>query len=172
MRRVQWMVVASGFLWVGIASAEVLESHPNAFAVRTMVDVALAPDAAFARFMQPAQWWIADHTFGGDATQLSMTLQSRCFCETLANQGIVEHARITYAAPGKQLILRGGFGPLATLSVNAVWTIAFVPIEGGTRVTATYRVSGEVPGAIADFAGPVDAVLSAQLERFKDIESP
>ncbi len=91
-----------------------------------------------------------------------------CFCETIpADGGTVEHARVVYAQPGKQLRVQGSLGPLQAEGVSGTltWTLKAVP--GGTEVTQNYVVGGYIRGGAKSFAAPVDQVLGEQLNGLK-----
>ncbi len=96
------------------AAAEVVDSGPGGFTVRTTVHVAAPADKVYAALVQPARWWNSEHTFSGDARNLSLDAQpGGCFCETLKNGGGVRHQTVVYVDPGRVLRLRGPLGPAA-----------------------------------------------------------
>ena len=47
-------------------------------------------------------------------------------------------------------------------------TAALAPVEGGTKLTATYAVAGYLPGGMNTLASPVDAVIAEQFTRLKN----
>jgi hypothetical protein len=97
----------------------VVASSDAGFVVQASVDVALAPDAAYALLAEPGRWWNSAHTYSGDARNMVLEAKAGgCFCETLPDKsekgssGSIEHARVIYAAPGQRLRLSGALGPL------------------------------------------------------------
>ncbi len=160
-----------GLLLAGLAAmgavgwAEVVESSPNRFLVRTTVEVRVSSERAYQGLVEEvARWWDPAHTYSGSAASLSLEASAGgCFCERY-DGGSVEHARVVYAAPGKTLRLVGGLGPLQSEPVQGVLEFSFEPISEGSRVTMTYRVGGPVP---ADWAPGVDRVLAEQMERLQ-----
>src|SRR5690606_29347088 len=69
----------------GVARAEIVSAGPNGFSIS---HVAEAPDVAapvvWAALADVAKWWDPEHTYSGDARNLSLEPQVRgCFCERL-----------------------------------------------------------------------------------------
>ncbi|MEZ4652208.1 MAG: hypothetical protein R3E12_00990 [Candidatus Eisenbacteria bacterium] len=81
--------------------------------------------------------------------------------------------QVVYAAPGEQLRLVGGLGPLQEQSVAGSMTWTFAPAEGGCTIGLTYRVAGRIEGegGAESWAAPVDFVLGSQLERLSKLLS-
>lgn len=114
------------------------------------------------------QWWHSDHTYSGDAS--NMTLEAKaggCFCERWGNNE-VQHLRVVMSRPPQQLRLVGGLGPLQQEAVNGVmdWQLSSTD-DGKTKINMTYKVSGARPGSLAEWAAPVDQVLALQFEQLK-----
>jgi uncharacterized protein YndB with AHSA1/START domain len=80
----------------------------------------------------------------------------------------VQHAREVYSQPGETLRLDGALGPLQEMPVTGVLTFSLAPDAGGTRITMTYRVSGEITLEASKLAPMVDQVMAAQLERLRE----
>ena len=74
---------------------------PNGFVVKFDVNVnAPAAKVYDALVGQIGSWWDPQHTYSGDAKNLSIDARpGGCFCEKLPNGGGVEHARVIYVAP-------------------------------------------------------------------------
>ena len=149
-------------------SAEVVSASSNGLEVRETVTVDKPPAEAYSAFGRVGSWWSAEHSYSGNASNLSLELSpGGCFCERLPNGGGVQHMHVTYADPGKRVILTGALGPLLFLATTGVMDVRFEPAGGGTRVTLDYRAAGFFNGG-ADKMGPaVDGVLSEQLTRLK-----
>jgi hypothetical protein len=147
------------------AAAEVKSVTPAGFETENKAVVAATPAKAWAMLGQPGQWWNKEHTYSGDASNMTLRLRAGgCFCERVpAGGGTIEHARIVYAQPGVTLRLQGGLGPLqAEAAIGTLtWTLKAVP--GGTEVTQTYVVGGYVRGGADRLAPLVDKVLAEQL---------
>ena len=74
---------------------------------------------------------------------------------------------VSHVTPGETLRMTGALGPLQTIGAagGMGWTLAD---EGqGTRLTWSYTVGGFSPGGMEAWAGPVDGVLTLQLNRLK-----
>lgn len=150
------------------ASAEVQEVKEGAFTTGSVILVDLPPAAAYRAVTQLPNWWDPAHTWSGSAKNL--TLEARaggCFCEKLSEGGSVQHARVVFAQPGKLLRLDGALGPLQDMAVTGVLTFALAPDGPGTRITATYRVSGAITMDATKLAPGVDQVLNGQFERLR-----
>jgi uncharacterized protein YndB with AHSA1/START domain len=164
-----------GLLLAGAAGAAVLDSADHGFTVQNTVEVAAAPGPVYAALVQRVgAWWSSDHTFSGDAANLSIDPRpGGCFCERLPDGGGVIHLTVVYADPGKLLRLRGGLGPLQGTSAAGSLTFALSPVEGSegqtpedrTRVELTYQVGGYLPDGLDGWAAAVDGVLAEQLGR-------
>jgi uncharacterized protein YndB with AHSA1/START domain len=150
----------------GVA-ADVVDRAAGGFTVRTTVQISAAPEAVYKALVDIGAWWGRDHTYSGDAT--NMTIDPRpggCFCEKLPNGG-VEHGRVVQVRPGQLLRLATALGPLQELGVagNMTWQIAAA--GQGSTVTMTYAVGGHAPGGLEKLAGPVDQVLAEQVRSLK-----
>lgn len=154
-------------------AAEVVSAGEHGFEVRNTVEVPLLPQEAFEAFARVESWWGKDHTYSGSSENLRMTISpGGCFCEALPNGGGIEHLRVTYADPGKRVVLTGALGPLLYEAVAGVMDLTFSAVPGGTRVTMTYKASGFASGNAAKLAPLVDRVLAEQLGRYRDFASP
>lgn len=149
------------------ALAEVIESGPGGFQVRQVASLEAPLPAVRAALLNVGAWWSSDHTYSGNAANLSMDLTSGCFCEKLKD-GFVRHMTVVYA-DSKTLRLWGGLGPLQT--TGAAGHLAFNLAEngsGGTRLVMTYDVGGFARGGLGPvWAAPVDEVLGLQVLRLK-----
>jgi uncharacterized protein YndB with AHSA1/START domain len=150
----------------GAARAEVVDSGTGGFQVRETVQVKAAPAAVWKAMVEPGRWWDSEHTFSGDAK--NMTLEPRaggCWCEILPNGGSVGHLRVVLVMPGERLNLSGALGPLSFLGAAGALDMKLEKAGAGTKITWTYTVGGYAPGGLDKLAGPVDSVLKAQDER-------
>lgn len=146
------------------AAAEVTERWDDGFVVAHAFDTPASPDAAYALTGQPARWWSSDHSWSGDAANLSMKLRpGGCFCEALPGGG-VRHGEVVMAWPGRQLTLDAALGPLLGAASGGWLSFVYASAGDGGRVTITYRVEGHGLGVLAD---PVDGVIGEQVGRLK-----
>ena len=150
------------------ASAEVVGASSNGFEISHTVNLVVKPEAAFAAFGNPAAWWSGEHSYSGNAKNLSMSLQpGGCFCERFPDGGGIEHMRVTYVDPGKRAVLTGSLGPLLYEATTGVMDIQVKSRAGGTQLTVNYRAAGFFKGGAAATAPIVDRVLGEQLKRYR-----
>lgn len=149
------------------ARATVLASGPGGFVLREEASFPGTPEAAWARLVQPARWWSADHTYSGDAANLTLALSpGGCWCETLPGGGFVRHMEVLFASPAKLLRLSGGLGPLQAMGAAGVLSFT-LKADGpaATRIVVEYAVSGYAADGFEKLAVGVDQVLAAQVQR-------
>jgi uncharacterized protein YndB with AHSA1/START domain len=157
-------------LGTGDARGDVLESTPGGFALKTTVTVAAwRPKVYEALITSVGRWWDKDHTYSGDAKNLSIDPRpGGCFCEALPpHGGGVQHAMVVLAIPGKTLRMVGGLGPLQESGLAGALTFEFADRGAGTDITMSYSVGGYRQGGLESLAPLVDSVLGAQLARLK-----
>lgn len=157
------------------ASAAVTTVTETGFVVRLVAETTATPAEAWDALVVPAGWWDDEHTYSGDAANLSIDPRaSGCFCETLpvprdaprgARPGSVEHMRVIYAEPGRFLRMSGGLGPLHSEAVIGTLTMTFKAQDGTTRILWEYVVGGQMRYKTEQIAGAVDQVLARQIGR-------
>ncbi len=154
-----------------IAQAKVTASSDNHFIVENEVTVSLDTQASYRLLGKPSRWWNSEHTWSGNAKNMSLQLKAGgCFCETW-NGNSVMHAQVILAQPGNVLRLQGAFGPLQDMAVSAVLTYTLTKAEAGTKVQMVYRVSGNASHNLSSLSPIVDKVLGEQLEGFRKTAS-
>jgi hypothetical protein len=163
-------VVALGSMAGGGASAEVVSAAGNGFEIHETAHTAASPDKVYAALLLPAHWWNPDHTFTGNAANLTLDARAGgCWCESLPDGGSVEHLRVVYVSPGKILRLRGALGPFQGLAVDGVMTWSVKSVVDGTDISFTYAVGGYAKDGLAGMANMTDKVLGEQIERLKKL---
>jgi len=165
------------------AHADVTAQTAQGFVSRNVVVVAASPAAVWKRLVTPSVWWSSDHTFSGDAANLSLDpVAGGCFCERLpaedtapakeakpgtvphlASRGGVEHMRVVYVERAKALRMVGALGPLQSEAVNSTLTVTLKAVEGGTRVIFEYVVGGYMRYPADKIVPAIDTVLANQL---------
>jgi uncharacterized protein YndB with AHSA1/START domain len=151
--------------------AEVTDSSAIGFTVRQVVQIAAAPEAVYDRVVNDvAHWWNPDHTFSGDASNLSIEGKADgCFCEKLPHGGSVRHMTVVFASPGKLLRLDGAIGPMQSMAVTGSMTWTFTGSGPGTKLELTYSVGGYSPHGLQMIAIASDSVLKEQVGRLKSL---
>lgn len=165
MRMAAALIAAAAY--APMAKAEVLEAKAAQFTVRETAHVSVAPATAYAMMIQPQSWWSSAHSWSGSAANMTLSPKTGgCWCEALPDGGFAEHLRVIKVEPGKLLRMRGGLGPLQTLPVNGLmdWVVEPDPL-GGSSITFTYQVSGNVKDGLESWAKPVDGVLAEAISR-------
>lgn len=152
------------------ANAEVTASADHGFiSEHTLILQATPAQAWLALTDNIHLWWDGSHSYSGDAGNFSLAaVAGGCFCEQLPDGGQVEHMRVVFAAPGKQLRLSGGLGPLQEIGAGGSMTFILNALDNETtELQYRYVVSGFLPSGLQGFAGPVDQVQLSQLQRLQ-----
>ncbi len=149
------------------AHAEPTGVGPTGFTVSFHHELKAPPAQAFEQVGHVERWWNAEHSWSGNAANLSMGLQAgNCFWERWAG-GSVEHGRVIMVMKDSLVRIDAALGPLQGLAVKGILTIALKPLDGGrTAMDVTYRVSGGSPDAgLEKLAPAVDGVIGEQAAR-------
>jgi hypothetical protein len=167
MHRVTLLMAFLGLAAHSSAQAEIVNAGPNGFNIRHIVDAPnVAPPVVWAALTDIAKWWDPEHTYSGDARNLTLEPVVRgCFCEKLSLYAGIEHATVAYAQPAKMLRLLGALGPLQEFGVMGSMTWQIEAAAGGSRITLTYNVGGYADRPLSDWAPIVDEVLASQAQR-------
>jgi hypothetical protein len=176
-----WAAAVLGM--AGPARADIAAQTDQGFASRNAVVVSASPETVWKRLVTPGAWWSSDHTFSGDAANMTLDpVPGGCFCEKLPAEAVpatraakpgqvprppvrggVEHMRVVFVDHARALRMIGALGPLQSEAVSATLTITVRPVEGGTRVLFEYVVGGFMRYPIGKIAQAVDAVMAGQL---------
>lgn len=163
-------------LSAGAAQAEVSARSDTGFTTRNVVEVAASAEKTFAALGQVGRWWNPEHTYSGQAENLSLELKpGACFCETLPKGGGVKHGEVVMVMPGSILRLEAALGPLQAEGVSGALTFELKAKGAATEVVQTFKVGGGDPALSKTYAAIVDQVLAeqlARLERFVENERP
>jgi Polyketide cyclase / dehydrase and lipid transport len=153
------------------AHGEVIDSSAGGFTVKNVIQIAATQEAVYDRVVHDVgHWWSPDHTFSGEALNLSIDARANgCFCEKLNNGGSVRHMTVIYADPGKVLRLDGAIGPLQSMGVTGSMTWTFTKSGEGTKLDVTYSVGGYNPHGLQKFSVAADFVLNEQIGRLKNL---
>ena len=150
--------------------AEVADSAPGGFTIKTTVSIHASPAEVYKRLVgEIGNWWSPGHTFSGDAHNLSIEQRPMgCFCEKLPDQGAVRHMEVIFLQPGKTLRMSGALGPLQVMAVSAVATFSLSAEGDGTKLSITYAIGGYSPQGLDKIAPIVNTVLTEQINRLKN----
>ncbi len=153
------------------AMAEVTAAAPDGFTLHFEGTVPLSADEAWARLLDIGAWWSPDHTYSGDAGNLSLdAAPGGCWCE-IWDGGAVEHGRVLLLRAPVQARFDAPFGPLQGLGVTAILTATLGDPEdaadsGATPVSFDFVVSGSSLSTLEPLAPIVDQVMGEQFSRF------
>lgn len=164
----RYIVVALALGLVAPAAAEVIDVAPNGMEIREVVRIAAPADKVWAALTIPARWWSSDHTFSGNAANITIDPRvGGCWCETLPDGGGVVHMEVTHIAPPKSLVFRGALGPFYNLAADGALSFTLAASGAETEVTLTFRAGGYVKEGFQKWAPAVDGVLVQQLGNLK-----
>ena len=164
------------------ALAELTRANDSGFVSRHDVVVDASPKDVWLALIAPASWWRSEHTWSGDAANLTLTPQAGgCFCETIPEvdepgrftlQGSVQHMRVIQAYPEAALRMQGALGPLQSEPVIGILTIAISKVDAGTRIVWEYNVGGTMRYEIPVISKAVDGVMGVQLAALAKLLGP
>lgn len=149
-----------------LAHAEVRQASADSFLIAQSVPVTATPAKAYAALAEVQRWWSDEHTWSGNAANLSLKAEAGgCFCERWPG-GSAEHGHVIMALPDKLLRIDTALGPLQEFALKGILSFWIrSDEEGATQVALEYRVNGSALSGLDAFAPQVDAVLSTQLGR-------
>lgn len=152
-------------------TSEVLRSAPDAMVIEHRFHISVTPVMAWEVLIHPERYWPDDHTWSGQASNMSLSPEAGgCFCERWQG-GSAEHGRIIMAQPGRLLRFRGSLGPFQEMAVSGVLTVRLSAVEDGTEAVVTYRLSGDASHALDTSATVVDRVIGEQFGGFAKLAS-
>jgi uncharacterized protein YndB with AHSA1/START domain len=150
------------------ACAAVVDAQPSGFELQETAQIAAPPERVYAAIGQVGRWWMSQHTYSGDAKNLTLELAvGGCFCERLPDGGGTRHLVVDMLQPNRLVRLAGALGPLAGTGGAGHMAIRLAPKDGGTALDLTYDFGGYAKGGMAQWAAPVDEVLGDQVARLK-----
>ncbi len=158
--RIKISVLCTILLLCPLHKGDVVSATDSYFHIRITEQVKVSPQVAYQQLIRVGEWWSSDHTWFGDARNMSIDARpGGCFCEK-SELGEVMHMLVTGVFPDSQLRLTGGLGPLQELGLHGAMTWKFVANDsGGTTITHEYRVNG---GGVEDLPGLAQVVNKVQ----------
>jgi uncharacterized protein YndB with AHSA1/START domain len=157
-------------LLAGPAWADTGNVTPQGFVSIFRDEVKTTPEQLWQALVQLPRWWSAEHTYSGQASNLSLDTQAGgCWCERWGNGRSVQHGTVVLVQPERTLRVVGNLGPLQELPVNGVLTFTIAMQETQTILRLTYRVSGAPDAGLDKLAPLVDQVIGQQFRRLKSL---
>ncbi len=147
------------------AQAEIIEASEDHYVLHHEARSAMSPADLWARLIRPADWWHPDHTYSGDAGNLSFDPQAGGLWREDWADGSVLHGRVLNVTPGKMLRLDAPFGPLQEMAVTTDWTITIEPDGEGSKVTFNEISNGVTASKLDTLAPAVDFVKGEAIQR-------
>jgi uncharacterized protein YndB with AHSA1/START domain len=149
--------------------AEIKAASSDGFVVVYSQRINAAPATVFAALTAVDRWWSSEHTWSGNAANLSLKAEAGgCFCERWKD-GNVEHGRVIMVLRDQMLRLQSALGPLQAGAVNGVLTFQLAPdaksLSAATVLTLTYAVNAASGSALDKIAPAVNSVLGEQFGR-------
>jgi uncharacterized protein YndB with AHSA1/START domain len=164
------MAPALAALLSGAVQGEALNVSATGFTSQFRDEVKASSEDAWKAIVQLPRWWSSQHTYSGQASNLSLDAQAGgCWCERWADQQSVQHGTVVLALPGRLLRVYGNLGPLQDLPVQGVLTLAITTQDGKTALRMTYRVAGPADAGLDKLAPLVDRVMAEQYTRLKTL---
>jgi uncharacterized protein YndB with AHSA1/START domain len=155
----------TGLLLSPILSAEVVSSSDTHFVLRQEAESSLPPEGLWQRLIRPANWWHPDHTYSGDASNLSLVAEAGGLWREDWPGGSVAHGEVKAVRHGELLRLEAPFGPLQGLGAYTIWTITIEPAEGGSRVIFDEVATAPPGSGMTEMAKAVDYVKGEGIRR-------
>ena len=155
------ILISAGFT----AQAEVMAATPDHFTLKLEAQSELSPGEVWTRLIEPSDWWQSDHTYSGDANNLSLDPQAGGLWREDWDGRSVWHGTVLQAHPEKSLVLSAPFGPLQGQAVTSIWTITLAELDsGGTQITFDHVTNGTAASGLDGLAPAVDFVKSEALK--------
>jgi hypothetical protein len=152
------------------ATAATTDVSPAGFIVSFTDEIKASPADAWKGIVQLPRWWSGEHTWSGNASNLSLDVTAGgCWCERWGNGESVRHGVVVLVRPGSALRIDASLGPLQELAVNGILTITTGAKDGRNFLRMTYRVSGNANAGLVELAPAVDSVLGTQYQRLKTL---
>jgi uncharacterized protein YndB with AHSA1/START domain len=155
-------------LLTGAARAETPNVSANGFTSNFREEVKASTDDVWKAIVQLPRWWSGQHTYSGQAANMSLEAQAGgCWCERWGDGNSVQHGTVVLAQPGRVMRLYANLGPLQDLPVHGVLTIATALQDSKTILRISYRVGGPPDVGLEKLAPVVDQVIAQQYKRLK-----
>jgi len=129
------------------------------------VELQATPERVFAALTtEIGAWW--DHTFAEEPRGLYLEpYAGGRFYEEFGHGGSALYAVVTYAEPGKLLVLSGSMGMRGPVLATVRYELE--PHEGGTLLRLAHRVVGEVDDETREmYTTGWEALLDGQLKEY------
>lgn len=158
-------LITIAFLISSPLSAEIVSSSADHYVLKHQAQSELTPEQLWKRLVQPSAWWHPDHTYSGDANNLSLDLQAGGLWREDWEGNSVLHGSVLQVQAPQTLRLNAPFGPLQDIAVNVVWTISLKANQDGTLVTFDEIANGTKISKLDELAEAVNYVKGEAISR-------
>lgn len=145
--------------------AEIVDSGEDYYVLSHSAESALTIEQVWKRLSEPSSWWHPDHTYSGDANNLSLDLRAGGHWQEKWGEHSVLHGTVLNVIHQKSIRLDAPFGPLQEKAATVIWTIELEPIENGTRIKFSETATGAAVSQLAELSKAVDYVKSEAIKR-------
>ncbi|HEV7229618.1 hypothetical protein [Brevundimonas sp.] len=157
------IAVAASFAFAAPAAAEIVSRSENGFTLKFVSSTDIDPADIPTALEDVALWWDGDHSYTGDAANLSLDLSpGGCWCEKMPDGTAFDHGR-TVSVAADRIKFSAPFGPLRGKATTADLIVTWPGANRGWDVTWTMVVEGPGVGAMAD---AVHGVMEAGFQRW------
>ncbi|SHG05249.1 hypothetical protein SAMN04487965_3200 [Microbulbifer donghaiensis] len=161
-------VLLFGTAGSGMTAAEVVSKSASEFSIKLEQELDTDSATIYRGLASLPAWWNPAHSYSGSSDNLSMELRAGgCFCERW-ERASVEHLRVIYAMPDREVRLSGGLGPLQSMPVSGLMQWRIVPVGDKSLLTWEYRVWGSSANNLDMIAEPVNSVLKEQFDALRN----
>ncbi|GHA20159.1 hypothetical protein GCM10008090_32580 [Arenicella chitinivorans] len=149
--------------------ADVIQASADHFTLRQEASSVLPPPQLWQRLIQPQLWWHPEHTYSGNAGNLSLDpVAGGVWAERWEGNSVI-HGTVVNVAAGTMLRLDAPFGPLQERAVDVVWTISIQAHETGSLVIFEEVANGTNASGLDELAKAVDYVKTEAIKRLVTI---
>lgn len=154
--------------------AEPIETSPDGFHLSLTRTSTLSEADVLAKLSNLPAWWSSDHTYSGNADNLSLSsLDPGGVWLEQSDTIAVQHGRvISNIERGSDRVIRfdAAFGPLQEIGAKGILSVTISPETDSStpdlsQISFSYYVTGASFLGLDQWAGPVDRVLSEQIDR-------
>lgn len=152
------------------SKAQVINSSEHGFKLTLVSQVNVNQVTAYQQFIKINQWWSSEHTWFGNAKNLTLAPKvGGCFCE-IDDKKQALHMTITYVVPNNEIRMVGGLGPLQMMGVTGGMSWTFEETDTNkTTITLNYHATGYLDTGLDKMAPFVDRVQRQQLDRLSHL---
>ena len=145
--------------------AEVVSASNSHFTLLIKENSTLSVEQVWQKLIHPKVWWHPDHTYCGDANNLTLEAIAGGHWREDWSDGSVLHGTVLNIQKHKLLRLNAPFGPLQSMSVSAIWTITMSKTDTGTAIQFEFIATGIDSSQLDKIAPAVNQVKGQAIKR-------